>query len=84
MMRRLTMIAAAVLLPLATTSAASAEEGGPKNDRARYVTVKVEPLGAMGPTDDGSIDHSAMNHGAMNHGAMRQNGSDHLAGNPGS
>jgi periplasmic copper chaperone A len=37
---------------------------------ARDVTVKVERLGAMGPSDDAGMDHNAQDHGAMDQKAM--------------
>jgi copper(I)-binding protein len=46
---------------------------------ARDVTVKVERLGAMGPSDDADADHSAMDHGAMDQNAMKDGAMDHGA-----
>jgi copper(I)-binding protein len=40
---------------------------------SRDVTVKVERLGAMGPTDDGDTNHHATPHEAMHHDGARPN-----------
>jgi copper(I)-binding protein len=46
---------------------------------ARDVTVKVERLGAMGPSDDADIDRNAMDHGAMDQNAMDDGSMSHGA-----
>jgi copper(I)-binding protein len=56
-MLRLIMIAAAVLLPLATVSVAAAEEGGPKIDRAwARATPGAAKTGAVYFSIKSSID----------------------------
>ena len=53
------------------------EKAGPRD-----VMVKVEPLGAMGPSDDPDVKHAGMDHGRTADRVMPLDG-QHPAGQPG-